>query len=988
MHKYVIACAALLLLAPLCTVHAQVDPPRNGREALDRLPHDIEVIPGRVIVKFRREAEHLLGEHQAALPSLGPLLARYGVFKMTRMYPRHQSMFTADGGEIALQRMYLLEFGNEQDPMSVARALCNLPDVEYAEPEVVQYLSYEPNDPMLPQQYALAAISARQAWEISKGSEDIVIAIVDSGVRWTHEDLEANIWINPGEDINGDGKFTPEDLDGIDNDGNGYIDDIIGIDFVGPTGLSGGTYYDNDPSPTSTGNAHGTHVAGIAAATGDNGKGIVGLAFKCRIMPIKCAPDRYTTTITRGYDGIIYAADNGAHVINCSWGGSGYLLSQAERVAYAISKGAVVIAAAGNSGTETVNTPAAYPNVLSVANVGQGDKVHASSTFGAWVDVSAPGVDIVSCVSMSNFGYASYTGTSMASPYVAGLAGLVRSVFPDFTPEQVREQIRVTADTIDHLQNRWLRKKIGRGRINALRALTEEWPGVRLIEWSWSDAEYGNGNGIPEAGERLTVRMRWKNYLAPTSNAVIRLSSTNSRVTIEQGEFFAGRMETMGEISNDAAPFVLALEDVYAPNDNVDLVYTVEDGEYTDNGGVFFIQQPSYRDHDINDIQVTITSDGNIGYDDLSGVTGTGFRYKGNESVLFEGAFLVGGIVNKTPLVVDVARSTAQNQLRDLTAEYLYNIATPGGRSDQQGEGMFEDLGVSLANRLQTRVRLESFAYDKPGLSNIIFLKYFVHNISSNVQERLHAGLFFDWDIGANAQTDIAMFVDSLSMAISWDSTGTPRTRTHIGVLPLAGEYPVTYWGINNRDSDDSLRIGIYNGFTKAEKWKALSTGIIQPVTQITDVSFTIANSLGDVQPGDSVLIGFALIAGESVAEVIGSVPAARRMWDTLSMAYDPTHVGMAVHPGERSFTMQLMPNSITSSEGQVSLAFDASRSMSLQLRIHDVLGRMRSDLGRIDLFPGRSLRSIDVSSLPAGSYFLRAVGSDGQQVRPLRVLR
>jgi len=955
---------------------------RYALKLLDELPPDVQTLPNCILVKFARHSEHLLHQNFVGISSLTPLLTHYGVTTMTQMYPRHESHFTASGAEIALQRMYRLDFSGDEDPIDVARAFCMHPDIEYAEPEIVHSILYTPDDPRLSQQYALSLVKAMDAWDITTGSEDIVIAIVDSGVRWTHEDLYANIWINPAEDINGDGIFQPwpvtdtingisGDLDGIDNDGNGYIDDVIGIDFVGPSPVGGGTYYDHDPDPTPRGNPHGTHVAGIAAARGDNGKGIAGLAYTCRIMSIKCAPDVNIPSIIRGYDGIVYAADNGAHVINCSWGGGGYMQSQAERIQYANSKGAIVIAAAGNSGNERVHTPAAYPNVLSVANTGPEDKIHTSSTYGPWVDVSAPGANILSCVISSDSAYASFTGTSMASPLVAGLAGLIRSRFPEFSPEQVFEQIRVTADNIDDLQATRYRRKIGRGRINAYRALTEQSPGVRLVDWNWDDAPFGNADGFADRGERIAITMRWKNVLAPTQNAVIRLSSPNPLVTIEQGEFFVGRIETLSEISNEAQPFIIVLADEYAPNDQVDLTYEIEDGSYTDHGGVFFIQQPTYRDHDINDILVTLTNDGNIGFDDMTGIRGSGFRYKGAENVLFEGALMVGGIVNYTPLVVDVARSGSTQQLRDFESESLYDIWKPGKVAEQQGSGLFMDLGARLADRLQTEISLASFAFTREEARNMVFLRYRVENISANLQEQVHAGLFFDWDIGVNSRTDIAIFNDSLRLALCFDTTGNPRVETRVGVLPLAQEFPVTYWGINNGDSDDSLRIGIYNGFTKAEKWKALTTGVIQPVTNITDVSYVIGNALGDMQPGDTVVLGFALIAGHSIEEITDAVPIARAIWDTLVSHSDPTPVETMAAPPMLPKILSLSPHPLLSGDAELRVESLLPSAGAVTLRVHDLLGRLRYTSQSIEASAGRMQHAFRLPSLSPGSYVL-----------------
>ncbi|MBN1448966.1 MAG: S8 family serine peptidase, partial [Bacteroidetes bacterium] len=324
--KYIILfalCILLPLLQPSASGFAVSTSPSTTGGPGWSIPEDAQFVPRTVIVKFRSSVEHRLSKHSAGVASVAPLMTRYGVRSVQQMYPHHRSTWLMDGGEVALQRMYRITYTEDVNPREVAMAFRALPEVAYADPEIMHRLSYTPDDPRLDEQYALERVEAEKAWDLTTGSEDVVIAIVDSGVMLSHEDLKDRIWVNPGEDIDKDGVFTAADIDSIDNDGNGYIDDIVGIDFAGPTLTSGGNYYDNNPDPTPSGHPHGTHVAGIAAATGDNAKGIAGLAYSCRIMPVKIGADSYSPYLTRGYDGIVYAADNGAHVINCSWGEQG-----------------------------------------------------------------------------------------------------------------------------------------------------------------------------------------------------------------------------------------------------------------------------------------------------------------------------------------------------------------------------------------------------------------------------------------------------------------------------------------------------------------------------------------------------------------------------------------------------------------------------------------------------------------------------------------
>jgi len=342
--------------------------------------------------------------------------------------------------------------------------------------------AFNPNDPYFSslgswgQSYddlwGLKKIDAGNAWNVSQG-EGVVVAVVDTGVDRNHEDIQGNMWINEAE-IPGNG---------IDDDGNGYVDDVDGWDFV----TYDGTPEDNDPMD---GHGHGTHVSGTVAAVGDNGKGIIGVAPRAKVMALKGLTDGGMGTNEDLSRAIIYAANNGASVINASWGGEyptveDYPQILKDTIDYAHdTKNVTFVAAAGNSGMN-VSTffPAAFRNVISVASSDHLDQKSDFSNYGVKIDVSAPGGDSSNVSYYNNIlslkangtsmgesvgtFYTRARGTSMASPHVAGVAALVKSIHPSWSPEQIRQAIRKGSDDI---LNNGFDTQSGYGRINAFKA--------------------------------------------------------------------------------------------------------------------------------------------------------------------------------------------------------------------------------------------------------------------------------------------------------------------------------------------------------------------------------------------------------------------------------------------------------------------------------------------------------------------------------------
>jgi subtilisin family serine protease len=326
-----------------------------------------------------------------------------------------------------------------------AAQLTEEPGIEWAEPNYTIELDLTPNDPGYSawQSPYLSRLGAAAAWDLTTGRPETIIAVLDTGVDMTHEDLSGAFWTNPGETAGNN----------IDDDGNGFVDDVKGWDFA-----------DNDNAPDDD-HGHGTHVAGIAAARIDNGKGIAGMAGHATIMPVDVFQHGIGTyeALIRA---IIYATDNGARVINMSLGATSYSRGEEAAVDYAYDHGVVVVAAAGNSGREQIHYPGAHPHAIAVASTTYDDFFSTFSTRGDWVDVAAPGSSIYSTTRYNAYGLMS--GTSMATPHVSGLAALILSRNPTLTPDQVRSVIESTVDDLEPAGHDIF---YGAGRINAGRAL-------------------------------------------------------------------------------------------------------------------------------------------------------------------------------------------------------------------------------------------------------------------------------------------------------------------------------------------------------------------------------------------------------------------------------------------------------------------------------------------------------------------------------------
>ena len=383
----------------------------------------------------------------------------------------------------------------DMDSTILVSALNAVPDIDYFEPNMMVEAQSTPNDPLYPVQTGLnnpqdQDIDADLAWNSSTGSQDIVVGVIDSGVDYTHEDLSENMWVNPGE-IAGDG---------IDNEGNGFIDDVYGFDFVN---------WDGDPMDDE---GHGTHVAGTIAAAGNNGIGVTGVSWNAGIMAIKILDaENNGTSVASIVAAVNYATmmkvDFGVNirVTNNSWGGASYSGALKKAISLSGQADILFVAAAGNGGADFVGDnndsrpyyPASYDcsNIISVAAVDGFGQYPYFTNFGPnSVDIAAPGVNIYSTRPGNSYGYLS--GTSMAAPHVSGVVVLAAAANPEMNAQGIKKLILSKSD---RLKDR-TKLTATNARVNALKVVVaaQKMPGVASQVGVWRPAD---GNFLFDTGK-------------------------------------------------------------------------------------------------------------------------------------------------------------------------------------------------------------------------------------------------------------------------------------------------------------------------------------------------------------------------------------------------------------------------------------------------------------------------------------------------------
>jgi subtilisin family serine protease len=777
------------------------------------------------VFKLKWQFRHIVQNEKITDFNFHQLLSEFGNYSLRKTFPTHTTE-TDRNEKYKLASIYTLNFHHNINSSLLLKKIKKIHYLNYFEPYIYPQLCYTPSDTLLPQQYYLNLIQALQAWDIEQGNSSVVIGITDTGWDPSHPDLSANIKLNTADPVNG-----------VDDDNDGYIDNYMGWDVA---------MNDNDATFESL--SHGVNVTGIAAATTDNITGIAGVGFNCSFLPVKISDA--AGILTSAYQGVVYAADHNAAIINCSWGSFTSGQFQQDVINYALNKGCLIVAAVGNNDLDTKFYPAAYKGVFSVCATEQNDLKKDNSNYGYYVDIAAPGEAMFTTTSMGT--YATNGGTSMAAPVVSGAAALVKAKYPAYTANQIKALLKVTADNI-YAQNTAYQYKLGSGRINLFNAISASNPQYLSVIY---DSLFDNNDNNFYADDTLYLYSEFQNMLAPINGASVQLVSLSPFATVLNNTFSIAALNTLDITNNTGNEFKIVFDDNTPQNENITLQYKITVNGNTYYEYVDFTLNPDYITVGINNITTTFTSNGRIGFADASNNKGVGFLYN-NENLLYEAGLMISDDPSRVADCVRGDNGTNFDFSSLIPVHYSTNAVAPATL-----DGMMEDF--YLSNRINLTVWHNEYVYTDVPRSNFVITSYTVKNNNTVTLPNLYVGLFADWDIkNAYENKAGADILRKLSYCYSTSDS------MYAGIMIL-NNVPFNTYNIDNVSGGNG-GVDIYSGFSESEKYTTLTQMHAfagNTNMQGNDVCQVVSSGVSNFAPNSEFTVVFALLAADSLQQL------------------------------------------------------------------------------------------------------------------------
>lgn len=749
-----------------------------------------------------------------------------------------------------LSNIFSIECSNWAAQTKLIKQLTTSPNVIYAERKPTVELLEVTNDPLLSSQYYLDKINIFDAWDITSGDSSIVIAIVDTGTDFTHDDLTGKVAINRNDPING-----------IDDDLDGFIDNYYGWDLS-----------ENNNNPQADLNGHGVMVTGIAAAATNNAIGIAGAGYSTRYLPVKTMNNE--GQLNTAWEGIVYAADHGADIIVCSWGGVIPTQFGKDIVDYATyDKDVLIVAAAGNSGHTDIYYPAMYPEVLSVAATNINDQKWAGSTYGYTIDICAPGESIYT-TKLGNE-YLSGNGTSFAAPSAAAVAALIKHQRPFLTACQIKHQIINTTYLLDTIpQNVIYAGKLGSGRLNAFAALADTMiSGPQLANMEV--------HGIAQPSNIVFITGDIVNHLKSAAMQAT-ISSLSAYATVLEPNLEIGILQTNEIFAIEENALKIKLHANIPHDEKVTLRFAINDGQKLRYRYFSFIANQSWVDITENNLNITVPANGRIGFNALSPIQGNGIWLNGLRNMILDAGIIHG---NSTTQTLSTFYNTAPFHI------IRGNEPKPHPNWTYVSEAEMTDTNKYNALNINTIQQVKII--ENSSLQNTVFMHWKYINNSKNDYENFHMGIFFDWDLNNSQKNNI--YFDSenkISICKSTDNS------IFIGVKVF--DRPFHHYAFELDENTEG--INITDGFTTEERWFAMSNERLNAGgADGNDVAHIVSTNGEPFHQNDTIDFELVIATAFHEADLIKSITEAERYHSNTTNTHKPLTLNLILYPNPTS---------------------------------------------------------------------------------------